>query len=1212
MLQRHSSRKGRLGHRKSTSSFPRHERIDPEVARQQAQTAATLAFARANARKSADGGISRNKTLADRLRSEAQPTNSNTEGNVRPIVRRQQSVRFVGPSAVPRRQALTTSASQLSITPKINNAQLRPRAVTTDTPVPAQYRPPSRSSSIGKASVGKSTNIVAALAYDEYYTQEDDVASTPSSYRKIRKSKSMFSPLRAPSVFYTNGTPDGQITRDDLLVEPSSQNSGLKAPKSMSFLRGGREHIQPGTRQRHDVAVQIARDKFLHNVEQQRLKAQPSFLFRSRKARETREEKSFRKSVRSSSYGDSITPTNAIPSAKESGLMVKARKASEKIKNKLKKVFGQSRDGIIPFQQVEASETHVRRYNGDDDLRHGNFIDIPRPTDEAVSRVASRVPSIHAMNSEQQLRSISGSVQSMRSESISDDKSRVTSWATTNNNNTISSQSRAHTHAQAQYEADRREQQRLSIINEHGTHHSSATFSHRPMSNQNSAYPVIHSQRSGTSSQSHYHAQIQPTVDSARVYSALMKRLNENSPQAKLEASRKASADSFHLPDVIPPRSSSLDRRGRSRSRSHGRTTDTIRHIPTDFDPYDDGRSNASGTSIHQHGQHNGAPRKSAKDYEQPKEDTMNTDQEWLATTHVQQQQNRGGDDVFSSTHQIESGAGSTHQHPGRESNYSAISRKQSIKSYHTAHELNDQQLLDQGMSPQEIALENEPVIAEKPKKTIRESRSTFFGSTEMTLPRTTSPYRRALAERDYNPAAITENSPVHLLIPLRKPLLFSTVNKENTPSTHSGKDHRVYSESLYSRTTSGRTPLASTSTLVLPFENHPSMPTPNPRTGDAVVMETATYQPSNLQSRHRPSVSSASSDWRGWMSNQVSMLESKNRDLKPDMLSHGSIPYRLPTMPVRLPTNGHVREFAQINGDGTEGPQHDFMVNCLPLDHDLLLNMQENIIDHTREGPLGIAPQRNVSNFINDLRMNGPKSYQNRNTEKTVAEREPSPAGALMQQNMPVLKPILKKSSTLSLSEPSVPRIPTPPPMPPRSPLRQMQNKGTVGRTPSIKALTPGSAKERERSVPRKRSMSQSTFRSIETSAGNVGRRERNVLHKRNTSQSTLRSLDALTKKMSENGSPASLKSLVTPAKLVKRYRPNSSVGSRTAATLREKHSEYVAFMDHENEGLDAQQMGSKRMVDLFLSSRRRQITGGSASDGNEGVNLTPTEVFL
>ena len=32
----------------------------------------------------------------------------------------------------------------------------------------------------------------------------------------------------------------------------------------------------------------------------------------------------------------------------------------------------------------------------------------------------------------------------------------------------------------------------------------------------------------------------------------------------------------------------------------------------------------------------------------------------------------------------------------------------------------------------------------------------------------------------------------------------------------------------------------------------------------------------------------------------------------------------------------------------------------------------------------------------------------------------------------------------------------------------------------------------------------------------------------------------------------------------------------------------------------LDTQQMGSKRMIDLFLSSRRRRITGGSEEEGS------------
>ena len=56
--------------------------------------------------------------------------------------------------------------------------------------------------------------------------------------------------------------------------------------------------MTPAVREDHDNAVQMARDKFLYQIEQQRLREQPSFIFRA-KAR--RKEKPFRQSVRSGS-----------------------------------------------------------------------------------------------------------------------------------------------------------------------------------------------------------------------------------------------------------------------------------------------------------------------------------------------------------------------------------------------------------------------------------------------------------------------------------------------------------------------------------------------------------------------------------------------------------------------------------------------------------------------------------------------------------------------------------------------------------------------------------------------------------------------------------------------------------------------------------------------------------------------------------------------
>jgi hypothetical protein len=211
MLRRNNS--SRLSRSKSTSSVhSKHESIDPAIARQYAHTAATLAFARAQERNSADVGhsgssLTKNSTdiVPDR-QPLSQQTNPATGDHV---IKRQHSVRFAGLQAVQRRQSIGTRAVQRT-SQETSSASLRPVAMTTNAAVPAAYRPPSRSSSIGKASMSKATaeKFQSIALYDEYYTHEEDAPSTPSSYRRLRRSKSMFSPLKAPSVFYTNGTPD--------------------------------------------------------------------------------------------------------------------------------------------------------------------------------------------------------------------------------------------------------------------------------------------------------------------------------------------------------------------------------------------------------------------------------------------------------------------------------------------------------------------------------------------------------------------------------------------------------------------------------------------------------------------------------------------------------------------------------------------------------------------------------------------------------------------------------------------------------------------------------------------------------------------------------------------------------------------------------------------------------------------------------------------
>ncbi|KUJ09779.1 uncharacterized protein LY89DRAFT_597749 [Mollisia scopiformis] len=495
MLRRDSHR---LDRRKSTSSVhSTSESINLETARHHAHTAAMLAFLRAQQRSSADSSHngdahsrSNNSNHVSSNRQSLPPQTTTQDGNR--VVRRQQSVRFVGPNGLERRESLTR-ATQTTIQPQLSSATLRPMAMTTNAPVPAAYRPPSRSSSIGKASSHKvAEGLMAANAFKEYYTQEDDVASTPSSYRRLRRSKSMFSPLKAPSIFYTNGSPKrlesisnaGHMRSYSHTPTSQPTHPALRAPKSMVVLNN-RGHSGTDEKGRDREEIQQARDRFFHEKHRQRLREQPSFLFRSKAQRQ----QPFRKSVRSSSTNSYGMPTDLLSPAgqtKSSGLKAAARKASKNIKNKLRRVFGRSKDEpvIIPHQQVEARETHVRHYNGD--LTPGQeqfegFSNIPHPDESALSRVASRVPSIHTATSNQQLRSHAGSVKSFKSD-LSDDKSRVTVL---------------NTGANAPRPIEReRDHQRLSIINEVGTHHPSSSYYRKHKhTNQISPYPRIEDSR---------------------------------------------------------------------------------------------------------------------------------------------------------------------------------------------------------------------------------------------------------------------------------------------------------------------------------------------------------------------------------------------------------------------------------------------------------------------------------------------------------------------------------------------------------------------------------------------------------------------------------------------------------------------------------------------------------------------------------------------
>jgi hypothetical protein len=1150
MLRQDSS--NRLGRRKSTSSaHSKHEFIDPDIARQHAHTAATLAFARAQERHSADmghrgGGISRSNTTSSQ---HGQQHSSQADQAATNVVGRQHSVRFAGPNAVQRRQSVGTRAVHNTAILRPIPASLKPMAMTTNDPVPAAYRPPSRSSSIGKASTGKATAdsyVTALAAYNEYYTQEDDAISTPSSYRRIRRSKSMFSPLKAPDVFYTNGTPERPLS-GFRSGEQSIANSrtpqidlpiaALRAPKSMSFLRGGHEHLTPGLRERNDEAVQMARDRFFQKASQQRLREQPSFLFRSKAQRQ---EKPFRQSVRTNStnsYGMPIASANQAELPKESRMKEKARRASRSIKDKLRRAFGRSKEEPveIPNQQIDAHETHVRRYPGDATVENNNFNNIPHPNLTAIQRVASRPPSIHPNNSTQELNSYAGSVKSMIS-NHSDDQSRVTSWNSTGVNTIASHGIRLQSE---------RDLQRLSIINENGTHVPSSSFNRQKFSNQFSAYPVIHRP---SKSLGHIPPPPNGPIDSARVYSALMKRLEENSPKAKLEAARKASLESLNAPKCYPPRTSSVH--------SSRGTPATIRQVP------ESNSSSETGDSV-------------THDHQWVKADAIHSARaenifgytgthihQWVAADSLREARMRDQDDVFSPKTVLTKSENMSDRKENkpidihRDRRHSTATKEASIRtSYHTVPE-------NFGLTPQEIAARNEPVI--HGSKKIRETKSTFFGGTSFTIARTQSPFRRALAEAGYNGTVLNGGVPICIDdFPTPNPLnirpMSSTISEAGV--NNQNEADKAYTESVYSRTTSGQIPAASALSLPLPEDEILEMRFQNTSTGDVVILDQATYRPAMPNTKgHRATSSASSTEWKKWMSSEVAKLERAK-----DHNSAGSyVNYALPTMPKSF-NAGHVRESAQINDDDTDVAQRRF---------------------RAVKQPLGMIQQHAAAQNAQQMSLHNP----------------------------PLLKPILKKRSAASLVENlestnshgfSFP-VPPPPPIPPRSPLRPVKSKSSLHSVNTVNTVcTPGAPDS-----------------AIKVSSLNG----RNLLHKRNASQTTLRST----------------RSLDTPAKLVKRNirkvsntanTPSpggglvvtvekqfgaTSAGTRSRApgvswsANRENRSPVPKDDLYGTDGaglmgpvmsggmqeLDAQQMGSKRMVDLFLSSRRKRMVSVGESE--------------
>ncbi|KAL5002785.1 hypothetical protein BDV10DRAFT_84714 [Aspergillus recurvatus] len=371
-----STRFARLSHDHSLTSGP----FDPELARLFATAAASRAMAMS---RSAD----RSSTLS--------------EGSY---------YRIGGPHsmAVPPRRYKRSSYS--------------PGCSSTGDDPPARHRVSS--------SVDSSENdqpwSAALPSISEFGAVEDRIASLPSSYRRLRKSRSMFSTRqRSSHIPYGLASPESyspSIASRGQASDPPRLYRTLR--RSMSFLRSDNP---PRNTLRHtksqDVSVQLARSQY-----QQDLMSSPdSTVWRPLPmAKVRREHKPFRKTCRGTSASDGTSVAEAsLEPLKASHSLGKARAFSTTIKKGIKRVLGLSRNASEQGK-AHPSPSSSRQWGEPPSTEVSNENDCPggcvavnnhmhEPTD-------AQLPMIRRMQS---------------SASLATSRSRVTSWADSTAANTI-------------------------------------------------------------------------------------------------------------------------------------------------------------------------------------------------------------------------------------------------------------------------------------------------------------------------------------------------------------------------------------------------------------------------------------------------------------------------------------------------------------------------------------------------------------------------------------------------------------------------------------------------------------------------------------------------------------------------------------------------------------------------------------------------------
>lgn len=355
-------------------------------------------------------------------------------------------------------------------------------------------------------------------------------SSVPSSYRRLRKAKSMFS-TRARSSHVPFGPPS-MSPRNACELERSPE---IELPRTLrpaiSFL-GGRRHGNRAIRhaKSHDAAIQLARDQFMDEAESPVAQIRRSSFLVRRK----RDHKPFRKTFRvTSDTGPDPTSEHVSRWASRN----KSRTFSSSIKSGLRRVFGFSKAA-----EQEQSEFSL----GDED------ISITRPETMVVNCPVECTLGGN-MDMDQCLMSSPLPEESPGGDSLCTSKSRVTSWADSSVANTLMTRKT-------------RNRQSLSLIEEHGD--LNKQLPQVPANRTRSQLPVCEGNIHELNKELNVGG-FNTWADSNDLYSALMQQIRRQAVHTPDEDIVFGTVPEHR---VIPERTSSVY--------SH-RSRRTIRHIPS-------------------------------------------------------------------------------------------------------------------------------------------------------------------------------------------------------------------------------------------------------------------------------------------------------------------------------------------------------------------------------------------------------------------------------------------------------------------------------------------------------------------------------------------------------------------------------------------------------------------------------------------------------